>query len=64
MNLKKLGFFPVWYPNIFAYQKAVEIDEIKVIVADLSMPIEPKLDIISRGLKKTAQTKTYYYWQV
>ena len=52
-ELKKAGLFPVWYPNIFAYRKAVSQDDIKVIIADLSMPIEPKLDIINRGAKKS-----------
>jgi len=51
-ELKRKGFYPVSYLNIFAYRKAVESDDFKIIVADLSMPIEPKLDIINRGAKK------------
>ena len=51
-ELKKRDFYPVSYPNIFAYRKAVEGDDFKIIVADLSIPIEPKLDIINRGAKK------------
>ena len=51
-ELKNKGFYPVSYLNIFAYRKAVESDDFKIIVADLSMPIEPKLDIIKRGAKR------------
>jgi DNA-binding NtrC family response regulator len=56
-QLEKLGYYPVWYPNIFAYRKAIELEEIKMVIADLSMPIEPKIDIIKRGAKKEPQPK-------
>lgn len=55
--LNSAGYYPVWYPNIFAYRKALIHDEIHVVVADLSMPIEPKIDIIIRGSKNAANPR-------
>ncbi len=55
--LTNAGYFPVWYQNIFAYRKAINQDEIHLIVADLSIPIEPKIDIIIRGSKNSAKPR-------
>ncbi len=51
-ELEKAGFYPITYPNIYAYRKALELEDIKIIVADLSIPLEPKIDIIIKGAKK------------
>jgi len=56
-HLEKSGYYGVWYPNIFAYRKAIEIDPIEIIVADLMMPIEPMIDLIKRGAKKNPMPK-------
>ncbi len=44
--VKSHGMTPIWYPNIFAARKALSMDTFFMLVVDLSIPIELKLNLI------------------
>ncbi len=45
-------YAPIWYPNIMAARKAVHADPFSAVIVDLSLPLEPKLDLIRQAVAK------------
>ena len=49
--IRNQGFSPVWYPNIMSAYLAVKKDPFSLVVVDLSIPVEPKLELIRECLR-------------
>ena len=46
------GMTPIWYPNIFAARKALNIDPFIIVVVDLSIPVESKMSLIREAFNQ------------
>ena len=53
--IKRYGMTPIYYPNIFAAKKALNVDPFKMVVIDLSIPVEPKLSLIKESCERHPQ---------
>ena len=47
--IKHYGMTPIYYPNIFAAKKALNVDPFIMVVVDLSIPIETKISLIQES---------------
>ena len=55
--IKDKGMKPIWYPNLFAARKAVSVDSFSMIVVDLSIPLNMKLDFVRDSCANHPETK-------
>jgi DNA-binding NtrC family response regulator len=50
-HIRSHGMHPISYPNYLSAMHALEVDEFAMVVVDLSMPVEGKLELVKRAAK-------------
>ncbi len=53
-HIRVCGLYPIWYPNIMAAHLAIRADRFRMLIVDLGIPVEPKINLIKETMGKQA----------